>query len=92
MLFWQRPQLPVMSLSYSAQTSTALAAGMIIRARTPSLIMQGDVQVPIQAIRRPEAAGGLWRAAAPRPLFCTTTPRGTFFGAFRAAHTQPCMH
>ena len=92
MLFWQRPQLPGMSLSYSAQPSTALAAGMIIRARTPSLIMQGAVQVPIQVtggLRLPVASG---EPAAPRPLFCTTTPRGTFFGAFRAAHTQPCMH
>ena len=60
---WRRPQLPAMSFPYSAQTSTALAAGMIIRARTPSLIMQGAVQVPIQVIRRPEAAGGLWRAS-----------------------------
>ena len=46
MLFWRRPQLPAMSLSCSAQTSTALAAGMIIRARTPSLIMQGAVRWP----------------------------------------------
>ena len=81
-----------MSLPYSAHTSTALAAGMIIRARTPSLIMQGDVQVPIQAIRVPEAAGGLWRAAAPRPAFGTTTHAAHVFGAFCAAHTQPCMH
>ena len=35
-----------MSLPCSAQTSTALAAGMIIRARTPSLIMQGAVRWP----------------------------------------------
>ena len=47
---------------------------MIIRARTPSLIMQGDVQVPIQAIRRPEAAGGLFDIIARITVFCATTP------------------
>ena len=81
-----------MSLSYSAQTSTALAAGMIIRARTPSLIMQGDVQVPIQAIRRPEAAGGLFDIIARITAFCATTHDARVYGACRAAHTQLCMH
>ena len=37
---------PPLSFPCSAQTSTALAAGMIIRARTPSLIMQGAVRWP----------------------------------------------
>ena len=37
---------PPLSLPCSAHTSTALAAGMIIRARTPSLIMQGAVRWP----------------------------------------------
>jgi hypothetical protein len=81
-----------MSLPYSAHTSTALAAGMIIRARTPSLIMQGAVQVTIQAIRRRAAAGGLFDIIARITTFCAKTHDARVYGACRAAHTQPCMH
>ena len=81
-----------MSLPYSAHTSTALATGMIIRARTPLLIMQGAVQVCIQVTRRPAAAGGLFDIIARITAFCATTHDARVYGACRAAHTQPCMH
>ena len=81
-----------MSLTYSAHTLTALAAGMIIRARTPSLIMQGAVQVPIQAIRRRAAAGGLFDIISADHRLLRHDADARVYGACRAAHTQPCMH